>query len=274
MEPRDPLRDFALLAQQPDDRVRLDEAALALARTEYPLLDIPPQIARLDRLAGRLTCSPERPPLENIEALNKLLFEEEGFSGNDEEYDDPRNSFLNDVLDRKKGIPITLSLVYMEVARRREIPVAGVGFPGHFLVKYLTGPSEILLDPYNRGIILSREDCEERLRAHFGEESELKPEYLVASTPKQILSRMLNNLKGSYFRRHDYAKVLTMIELALALEPDSRQEIHDRAMVYFLARRYTEAKADCQRFLEIAPQGDSQATEIAQVLHRIRAMMN
>ncbi len=274
MELGDAGREFARLVRQPEEQIRLDEAALLLARTEYPRLNVAEQIERLDGLAARAKCSPVRPPRENIRALNRLLFEEEGFSGNDEEYDDPRNSYLNDVLDRKKGIPITLSLVYIEVARRRSLPIVGVGFPAHFLVKYLGAAEMILVDPYNRGAILTREDCEERLKAHFGQQAELKEEHLAASTPKQILARMLNNLKGSYFRRHDYHKVLTMIELALAIDPASRQEIHDRGMVYFLMRRYAESKADCLRFLSMVPANDPQIAEVSQVLHRIRGLMN
>jgi regulator of sirC expression with transglutaminase-like and TPR domain len=274
MESLDPIRDFARLMEQTDEQIHLDEAALLLARTEYPKLDFAPPLECLDRLAARLDCDPNRSPLENVQGLNDLLFEQENFSGNTEDYDDPRNSYLNDVLERKKGIPITLSLVYMEVARRRALPVVGVGFPGHFLVKYFTGPGEILLDPYNRGIILSRQDCEERLKAQFGEESELKAEYLAASTHKQVLARVLNNLKGSYLRRRDFPKVLTMIELALAVEPGSLHEIHDRGMVYFLIRRYAEAKADFQAYLSLAPPEDSQVPEVAQMLHRIRGLMN
>ena len=155
--------------------------------------------------------------------------------------DDPRNSYLNDVLDRKMGIPITLSLVYQEVARRCGLPVVGVGFPGHFLAKYLAASGEILLDPYHRGAILSLQDCEEKLKAQFGEEADSGRLSGVPST-KQTLTRMLNNLKGSFFRRKDFAKVLMMIEMALAVDPASRQEIHDRGMIYFLLRRY--AKCD------------------------------
>ncbi len=269
-----PFHDFARLMERADEHIRLDEAALLIARTEYPHLDTGTQIAHLDRLAARADCHAQRPPPENIAKLNELLFGQENFSGNDEDYDDPRNSYLNDVLERKKGIPITLSLVYLEVARRRGLPILGVGFPGHFLVKYLSGSGEILLDPYNRGITVTREDCLERLKTHFGEEAELKPQYLAASTPKQILARMLNNLKGSYFRRRQYTKVLNMIELALSIEPQSRQEIHDRGMVHFLLKQYAEAAADFKTCLSLAPPGDVQTKELSLMQHRIRGMLN
>lgn len=270
----EPVREFALLVAQEDDEVDLAVAALLIARTEYPSLDIAANLQRLDRLAAEVRAGPTQPPFENVEALNKVLFEEENFSGNEEEYDDPRNSYLNDVLESKKGIPITLSLVYTEVARRKSLPVVGVGFPGHFLVKYLTVAGEILIDPYHRGTVISREDCIARLKTHFGEEAELRPEFLEASTHKQILARMLNNLKGSYFRRRNFSKVLTMVELALAIDPGSRHDVRDRGMVYFLMGRHREALGDLKAYLSLSPPDDPQAREVKQALTRIRAMMN
>ena len=270
----DPIQDFARLMQRAEEEFNLDEAALLIARIEYPHLNVPDQLGRLDALALRLLCDLSRPAIEIIASLNKLLFEKEQFRGNEEEYDDPRNSYLNDVLDRKLGIPISLSLIYIEVARRRGLPVMGVSFPGHFLVKYRTDHNEILIDPYRRGRILTRQDCKELLKAQFGDEAELKPEYFAASTKKQILARMLNNLKGSYVRRHDFTKVLTLIQLALGVDPKSSQQLHDRGMIYFLMRRYQEAQADFKTYLNLTPRGNPQAVEVAQLLHRIRGMMN
>jgi len=270
----DPIQDFARLMQRAEEEFNLDEAALLIARTEYPQLNVPDQLARLDALAFRLHCDLSRPALEIIASMNKLLFEKEQFRGNEEEYDDPRNSYLNDVLDRKLGIPISLSIIYIEVARRRGLPVMGLSFPGHFLVKYRTGHNEILIDPYRRGRILTRRDCQELLKAQFGDEAELKPEYFAASTKKQILARMLNNLKGSYVRRHDFTRVLTLVQLALGVDPESSQQLHDRGMIYFLMRRFEEAKADFKTYLNLTPRGNPQAVEVAQLLHRIRGMMN
>jgi regulator of sirC expression with transglutaminase-like and TPR domain len=270
----DPIQDFARLMQRAEAEFNLDEAALLIARTEYPHLNVPDQLGRLDALALRLDCDPTRPAIEIIESMNELLFEKEQFRGNEEEYDDPQNSFLNDVLDRKLGIPISLSLIYIEVARRRDLPVMGVSFPGHFLVKYRSDQNEILIDPYRRGRILTRQDCQELLKAQFGDEAELKAEYFAVSTKKQILARMLNNLKGAYVRRHDFTRVLTVIQLALGVEPESSQQLHDRGMIYFLMRRYREAQADFKTYLSLTPRAKSQAVEVAQLLHRIRGMMN
>jgi regulator of sirC expression with transglutaminase-like and TPR domain len=270
----DPVGEFARYVARPAEEIRLDEAALRLARAEYPALDLPAQLARLDALAARARCDLRQSPQANIASLNLLLFEEENFTGNEEEYDDPRNSYLNDVLDRKIGIPITLSIVYQEVARRCGLPVVGVGFPGHFLAKYLTASGEILIDPYHRGAIVSLEDCKEKLKAQFGEEVELRPSYLFESSTKQILTRMLNNLKGSYFRRRDFARVLVMIEMALAVDPASRQEMHDRAMIHFLLRRYRKAMADLQAYINLAPSDDPQIKDVRAMMHRIRALHN
>lgn len=274
MEFPEAVSEFARYVSRPAAEVRLDEAALLLARTEYPALDVSAQLARLDALAARANCNPGQPPHANIACLNHLLFEEENFAGNETEYDDPRNSYLNDVLDRKLGIPITLSLIYQEVARRCGLPVVGVGFPGHFLTKYLTVSGEILLDPYHRGVVVTQQDCKEKLKAQFGDDAELRPSYLLESSAKQILGRMLNNLKGSYFRRKDNAKVFMMINMALAVDPASRQEIHDRAMVYFLVRRYADAMADLRAYLALAPPDDSQVRSVRTMMHRIQAMHN
>jgi regulator of sirC expression with transglutaminase-like and TPR domain len=274
MPDTDPIRAFAALMGRDDDQIDLAKAALLIARTEYPQLDLAPQMARLDRMADGVAGDPSRSPLVNIRALNHRLFDVEGLRGNEEEYDDPRNSFLNDVLERKKGIPITLSLVYTEVARRSRLPVVGVGFPGHFLVKYLTPGASIVIDPYHCGVILTNQDCVERLKQHFGEEAKLKPEFLDASTPRQILARMLNNLKGSYFRRRNYARVLTMIEMSLAINPDSGADVRDRGMVHFTMGRYSEAAADLKAYLSLASPTDPQLDEVRRMLHRIRALVN
>lgn len=282
------VQQWRQLVAREDEEINLAETALVLACTEYPQLDVAAQLARLDRMAAQVQVDPAGSPLANIQALNEYLFETEKFTGNEEEYDDPRNSFLNDVLDRKKGIPITLALVYTEIARRHNLPVVGVGFPGHFLVKYRAGAAsvpaevrpediwreEILVDPYHRGAVLTREDCAGLLKSHFGQEAELKPEFLAASTRKEILARMLNNLKGSYFRRQNFPKVLAMIELALAIDPASARDIRDRGMIHFAMKRYGDAMADFNAYLSLSPREDPHVKEVLQAIHRIRAMMN
>jgi regulator of sirC expression with transglutaminase-like and TPR domain len=274
MSNADLIRQFRSLIERADDKINLAAAALAIAAAEYGELTPETWLAVLDRLADRVHLDPESSPLGNIEALNRMLFAQEKFSGNEEDYDDPRNSFLNDVLERKKGIPITLSLVYMEVAGRLRLPVVGVGFPGHFLVKYLGKAGEIFIDPYHQGATLTTADCEKLLKAHFGAEAEVKPEFLLAATNKQILSRMINNLKGSYFRRANYPKVLTMIELSLAINENSLPDLRDRGMVYFAMARYADAMVDLKAYLALASHSDPETPEVLKILHRIRALMN
>ncbi len=270
----DLLQNWTSLSRRPDDEINLAEAAVWIARTEYPHLDVAGVLARLDALASGVRADPSYSPYTNIQALNERLFEQEKFRGNEAEYDDPRNSYLNDVLERKVGIPITLSLIYAEVARRRGLPVVGVGFPGHFIVKYLSSTNEILIDPYNGGAILTLEDCMRRLKTDFGEGVQFKPEFLAGSTAKQILARMLNNLKGSYFRRRNYTRVLVLIEMSLAINSESSADIRDRGMVYFAMKRYREAMTDFRTYLALSEKDDPHAREVREAMHRIRAMMN
>lgn len=270
----DPVRQFEAITDCPDEQIDLAEAALAIAATEYPGLDSAHWVEKLDRLAARVQAGPAFSALANVAAINRVLFEEEEFTGNTQEYDDPRNSYLNEVLERKKGIPITLSLIYTEVARRKGVRVAGVGFPGHFLVKHPGPPAEIIVDPFHGGAVLSLADCSALLTEHFGPDTELKPEYFASSTKKQILARMLNNLKGTYYRRCDYAKVLTMIELSLATREDVLTNVRDRGMVYFAMRRYSDAVRELKVYLKLAEGEDPEVQEVLQMVGRLKGMMN
>jgi regulator of sirC expression with transglutaminase-like and TPR domain len=274
MSDQEAIQQFAKMMQREDEEINLAEAALLIARTEYPELDLPRHLARLESMAGQITTDPGRSDIGNILALNEFLFEREKFSGNEDEYDDPRNSFLNDVLDRKKGIPITLSLVYMELARRNGLPVWGVSFPGHFLVKYAADSGEIIIDPFNQGAVMTRQDCDERLKSNFGEDAEFRSEFLDAATNKQILSRMINNLKGTYFRRRNYPRVLRMIEMGQAIDPGSREELRDRGMVHLLMGHYAEARADLTTCAALSPPDDPGLKEINTALARLRALVN
>src|SRR5271165_119125 len=166
---RTALKGFASLVEPTNEDASIDlaGAALAIARTEYPTLDIPYYLARLEALAQRVRDRMRSTPTarETIALLNRVLFDEEGLRGNRDDYYDPRNSFLNDVLDRKLGIPITLSVIYLDVARRVGFPIAGTGMPGHFLLKhYDVNCGEILIDAFNRGRVVGNTDCQQRLK--------------------------------------------------------------------------------------------------------------
>ena len=160
------------------------------------------------------------------------------------------------------------------MARRKGLPLVGVGFPGHFLVKHPGPPAEIVIDPFHQGTILSQADCSALLRENFGQAAELKSEYFTAATRKQILIRMLNNLKGSFYRRNNFPKVLTMIELALATGEDVLSNVRDRGMVYFAMRRYSDAGAELKTYLRLAGKDDPEVQEVLVMLGRIKGMMN
>jgi len=255
LNPRDA---FAEGLRRPDDRIDLARSALLIAAEEYPALDVARYLARLDDLARevapRLTGA--RTASERVAVLNQFLFAEHGFAGNREHYEDPRNSFLNEVLDRCAGIPITLSLVYMEVARRAGLEADGVGFPGHFLVKH--GKQDgIVVDAF-LGTVLTREECQSRLAAVLGAGARLEPAlHLRAATPREILVRLLGNLKVIYVRTADFGRALACCERILLVAPDSPLELRDRGLVYERLECFGAAVADLGRFLALAPDDES-----------------
>jgi len=223
-------------------------------------------------LAPRL---PERTdPLHVISQINRFLFMEEGFCGNTEDYYDPRNSFLNDVLDRKTGIPIMLSTVYLEIAERLRFPLVGVGMPGHYLVRHPY--FDILIDPFTQGRILAAADCEKRMREVLGDEVPFHESYLKGVNKLHTVTRMLNNLRNVYLNLRQFPKALQITELVLALHPDSPDETRQKAAFLLELRRYSEALAALERYLELAPEA-SDAEELKQTavnLRRTLAQLN
>src|SRR2546423_2732451 len=163
-------RTFQQLVTLPDGAIPLAEAALLMACEEYPQLEISPYLDQLDEIAATVKARvrEEDSPREVVAKINEVLFDQFGFRGNEDNYYDPRNSFFNDVLDRRLGIPITLSAVYLEVARRLNFPMSGVGMPGHFIVKYGDPDQEFFLDPFHSGAIMTAEDCREWIVSHYG----------------------------------------------------------------------------------------------------------
>ena len=267
----DPREQFAALARLPDPKLDVALAALWIAAEEYPSLDPVTQLARLDALAA--TAAPALEGAwddpERAERLLHFLHDEQGFVGNESGYDDPRNSFLNEVLERRTGIPITLSLVLVEVARRSGVPLRGVSFPGHFLVK-LEGPQLRVLDPFH-GRVLELSDCRARLHAAFGVDAVFRPElHLRSATPREILVRMLTNLKHLYLRARDFGRTLACCERILLLAPDAPLELRDRGLVYERLECFAAAAHDLERFLEAAPDDES-APAIRERLLALRA---
>src|SRR5512146_3040397 len=221
---------FAALIER--DPVPLDEAALAIAEEEYPRLEAEEYLVRLDQLADRVRAkAPAGRSATLLHALRKVLFEEEGYRGNEAEYGDPRNSFLNKVIDRRLGLPITLCVLYMEVARRVGLVLHGVGFPGHFLAKYVPpSGAEVFVDAFHGGEMLSADECVARYRARTGGR-DLDRRHLGAVAPRQILARMLQNLKRTYLERRDDVRAWWVLDRILLLTPGQLEAMRDRGLV-------------------------------------------
>ncbi len=252
----DPYREFRQAVDRPEELIDLGRAALTIALDEYPNLDIAACLSRIDELAVRVAgrAGGESNVYRLIAALNTVLFKEQGFGPNRDNYFDPKNSFLNEVLERKTGIPITLSVLYMEVALRVGLPLCGVSFPGHFLVKYSSADEEIVIDPFNGGEIKSQENLERLLDAQYGGKLAMQPEFLEGASKKQILKRMLNNLKVIYLREEAALKALPVLDRLVILDPASAEDVHDRGVVYLRLECFQQALEDLQRYLQLAPQ--------------------
>jgi regulator of sirC expression with transglutaminase-like and TPR domain len=260
---------FAALIER--DPVPLDEAALAIAEEEYAALDVEEVLVRLDRLGERVRAragSRER-AASILGALRQVLVEEEGLRGNERDYHDPRNSFLNEVLERKVGIPITLSVVWMEVGRRAGLRLDGVGFPGHFLAKYVSpGGTEIFLDAFHGGEILSADECVARYRARTGGR-DLDRRYLAAVAPRQILARMLHNLRRIYLGRKDDVRAWWVLDRILMLTPGQLEALRDRGLVAARLGGAAAAARDLEAYLGRAPSA-TDADEVRRVLAAVR----
>ncbi|MEN9203000.1 MAG: tetratricopeptide repeat protein [Thermostichus sp. DG_1_6_bins_120] len=244
------------IAEIQADPIDLGRASLWIAQEAYPDLDVEEYWAALDEMAAevRERLPPERYPLRILKILNHYLFEDLGFRGNREDYYDPRNSFLNEVIDRRLGIPITLSLLYLELARRLDFPMAGVGMPGHFLVRPLFEGSEIWVDPFHKGEILFPEDCQERLTQIYGPGIRLQEQYLAPTSSRMILVRLLNNLKHIYLRRGELEPALAAVERILLLIPEDLGQLRDRGLLYYQLGHWPQAQQDLKYYLAQARQ--------------------
>jgi len=246
-----PLERFAALVAAPEEDLDLGLGALLIARAEYPDLDPAAYLGRLDEmgmgLQGRMAAT--EGPAQFAAALAGYLSDELGFKGNTESYYDPRNSFLNEVLDRRTGIPITLSTVYMEVARRAGLQAQGVGLPGHFLVRLQAPDGDLLMDPFHAGAILTEADCQRRLDRIFDGRLRIEPPMLDAVPKRRILERMLRNLKAVYAREEDHARTLRVIDLLLVSAPDSLEDLKDRGLVYAALDCFGFAVRDLEAYL-------------------------
>jgi regulator of sirC expression with transglutaminase-like and TPR domain len=251
----DLIADFRRAVSGPDDRVDLACAALEIARDDYPDLDVAGYLRRIDQIAVHVMerLESEKTVYHRIAALNSVMFEEHGFHGNRRNYYDPKNSFLNEVIDRKMGIPISLSVLYMEVAQRTGLPLYGVSFPGHFLVKYSDDRERIVIDPFNAGEVKSRESLGQLLKSLYGGKVTLVDDFLEPVTKKQIIRRMLNNLKMIYLQEKNFLKILAVLQRLVVLDPSSAEDIRDRGSVYLKLECFQYALADFESYLGLVP---------------------
>ena len=254
----DPYRDFRQAVDRPEDKIDLGRAALTIALTDYPNLDVLDYLARIDQLAGEVASrlDSEADIYRSMAALNYVLFKQHGFHGNRKDYFDPKNSFLNEVIERKTGIPITLSVLYMEVAQRVGLALDGVGFPGHFLVKCVGDGEEIVIDPFDGGEIKSRADIDKMLFNLYGGKVAFHSDLLVPSTKRDILKRMLANLKAIYINENDLVKSLSVLDRVLILDPASAEDARDRGVVYLRLECYAQAREDFETYLRLRPDAD------------------
>lgn len=259
--PRYALPDWNSLASCSDDDLPLLDVALLIARDEYPQLDAGAYADTVQGYADSL-----RPKLggdidlpARLTAINHYLFEEQGFKGNASQYDDPRNSYLNQVFDRKLGIPISLAVVQIEVTRRLGLPLDGISFPGHFLVRLPVDDGILVMDPYNKGRPVSAQELKERASPHLGgrmiDDHQLG-DILAPATHRTILARMLRNLIGLYTHRKDWDRVARTADRILKLTPDQADALRDRGMAYRELGYAPGARADLARYLHLLPEAD------------------
>jgi regulator of sirC expression with transglutaminase-like and TPR domain len=227
-------KGFIQLASLSDDRINLVHGALLIAKAAYPDLDESIYLARLDRLASdvKRDLAADMGAAAIVARINHILFNKEKFRGNRKNYYDPGNSFLNRVLDRRTGIPITLCLIYIEVARRLGLDVRGIGLPGHFIAALYHPAGKIYIDPFNQGEIRSVDDCLEIVRNYAGETAVLDLLWLQPVSKKELLIRMLRNLKLIYAWQDNEIMLFKMIHWILTLQPDSPTELSERAYLY------------------------------------------
>jgi len=251
---------FQRLAALPDEAIDLVEGALLIAKSACADLDIEHYGERVESLAQQLRSriAEDDSTAVRIGLLNEFLFEEQGFRPNAEDYYDPRNSYLNEVLDRRLGIPITLSVLYIAIGRRVGLPLEGVPFPGHFLVKCPLDQGLVVLDPYAGGASLTVKDLQERLREVQGGEVSraIVVGMLGSATSKQILARMLRNLKAIHLEKQDYLCALPLMHWLLMLAPDDPGEVRDRGMAYVKLECFRAAVTDLEKYLALSPKAE------------------
>ena len=272
VESREVWNQFDRMVGAPEEEIDLARAALLLAATEYPELSVERELFRVDELAeGVAPRMDDDSPLYQLNTLSEYLFDELKFAGNHTNYYDPRNSFLNDVIERRLGIPITLSLLYIEVGKRLGVPLLGIGMPGHFVVRHRDDP-DIFVDPFHGGILLSEEECAERLKQSTQGALPWDREYLEPVSSRAFIARMLRNLKVVYLQRRSYERVLATIDRVIALLPQDSVEFRDRGVVNYRLGNYADALEDLYVYVEsgdVVPDEDTVRKLMDQIRGRL-----
>jgi regulator of sirC expression with transglutaminase-like and TPR domain len=255
---------------------RLDVAALEIASIESPDLDPQPYLAMLDRMASRIAAllPAGAAGREFVAAANQYFFDELGFHGNEIDYNDPRNSCLNYVLDQRTGLPITLSVVYIEVARRLGQPVSGIGLPGHFIVEYNDGEFAAYIDPFHSGKLLTLDECRQLARERTGSDADAQT--LAPVGARYILVRMLNNMRSAYFRSKQFEKMAAVTGLLLEGFPENAGYYKARGFARLRMRQFRGAQSDLEMYLKYAPDAEDrpQVTQQLGTIHRWLGRLN
>lgn len=262
-----PRREFARAASRPDADLDLAGVALLIAREEYPQLPPEPYLTRLDQMAEEVRdrLGQETAPPVVLQELLDVVYRRHGFQGNREAYYDPRNSFLNDVLDRRKGIPLTLGIVLLEVGWRLGLPLEGVNFPHHFLVRYSGDVLQLLVDPFDGGQVRFQDQAQEFLDRVYGGMVRVRPSYLEAASRRDMLVRLLTNLKSLYSNVGDDLRAVAAVERILLLRPDAHNEHRELGLLLARLGRAEDAARHLRTFLDRAP-GSPEAPRVRAIL--------
>ena len=267
-----PRRLLAAEVARSESELDLARAALLVAKEEYPQLSVELYVARLDQLAEEVRdrLADETAPLVVLDELVDTVYVRGRFRGNQESYYDPRNSFLNDVLDRRLGIPLTLGIVLLEVGWRLELPLEGVRFPGHFLVRYKGDAMDLLLDPFDGGRIRFEDEAQDILDRVYGGVVKLQEQFLHQANRRDMLIRLLTNLKGVYVNVGDHDRALAAVERILLLAPTSPGENRTRGVLLARVGRHDEAAEQLEEYLRVAP-GAPDGERVHAMVRELRA---
>lgn len=263
--------NFELEVTKADKDINLTKAALCFSQAEYPYLDVEAYINKLIKISYEIELSlpTSRYPLQIVKAINNHLYKKLGFIGNTENYYDPKNSFLNQVIDRRLGIPISLAVIYLDIAKRLNFPMVGIGMPGHFLIRPNFEDVGFFIDIFNQGEILFPQDCEAKLQQLYLQPVKLKPEFLNPISNRKILIRMLTNLKQIYLHYRDFNRAISTINGILILVPDNPYELRNRGLIYYELDRWQESTQDLEYYLAILPNAED-APMIQMLLNKIK----